>query len=94
MESMKKPIVTCTIGQCMEFSLEVCCSWLLYCLTLTLYEDGELMLKRRDDGRITCACLAEAHARFDFQQVKTMIHKIPHPPPNDPRYDDIAFQIL
>ncbi|KAJ3709876.1 hypothetical protein DFJ43DRAFT_1162382 [Lentinula guzmanii] len=51
-----------------------------------------IVLQRREDGKMPCACSAESHARFNFVKVFNMIRKVIHPAPNDPGYDDIPFQ--
>ncbi|KAJ3712543.1 hypothetical protein DFJ43DRAFT_1161447 [Lentinula guzmanii] len=51
-----------------------------------------IVLQRREDGKMPCACSAESHARFSFVKVFNMIRKVIHPAPNDPGYDDIPFQ--
>ncbi|KAJ3709455.1 hypothetical protein DFJ43DRAFT_1044770 [Lentinula guzmanii] len=59
----------------------------------TVQFDGmSIVLQRREDGKMPCACSAESHARFNFVKVFNMIRKVIHPAPNDPGYDDIPFQ--
>ncbi|KAJ3991696.1 hypothetical protein F5050DRAFT_1812256 [Lentinula boryana] len=61
--------------------------------TRTVEFNGKtVVLKRREDGKMPCACFAESHARFDFLKVFNMIRNAIHPPLDDPGNNDIPFQ--
>ncbi|KAE9384941.1 hypothetical protein BT96DRAFT_1007551 [Gymnopus androsaceus JB14] len=56
------------------------------------FNGREVVLNRRDDGKIPCACFLESHARYNYQKIYSMIRRKTHPPPGDSNAD-IAFQI-